>query len=71
MSILDEVTVEENTTRCSICLFIASQPERDEWNAVMTDPARRALPIFRVLGRHGFAGGSKQLYMHRKKGHIA
>ena len=71
-SILDEV-VEDSRRRgtCSVCDWIESQDNSDEWDGVMALPWQQAnsKAVHRAMVKRGYRKGDKTVEDHRKKGH--
>lgn len=56
---------------CSVCDWIETQDNSDEWDGVMALPWQQAnsKAIHRAMAKRGFARGAKTIEDHRTKGH--
>lgn len=71
-SLLEEVRADSaRKGSCSVCEWIASRPDADEWDAVMNLPWQEvnAKALHRAMVRRGFDKGDKPVQDHRQKGH--
>lgn len=56
---------------CSVCDWIETQDNSDEWDGVMALPWQQAnsKAIHRAMAKRGFPRGAKTIEDHRTKGH--
>ena len=71
-STLDALAEEFENSRssaCTLCAFIESQPNPDEWDALMAGP-RKHSTLHRLLrNRFGWTASADPISRHRNLGH--
>jgi len=71
-SLLDEVVTDSRRRgSCSVCDWITTRDDADEWDAVMALPLQQAnnKAIWRAMTKRGYQRGDKTIEDHRRKGH--
>jgi hypothetical protein len=76
MSIFEELEADQKQhaggVACSLCLWLADRPDRDEWDKALAEPTSRysTASITRLARKNGYGYGGSSVKRHRT-GHIS
>lgn len=72
MNLRDEIAADTayRPMGCSVCEWLATRPESEEWPAIMADSALGHEAIYRAMKKRGYPrASSKPVVAHRNHGH--